>query len=309
VKAEAGPIRAMLERYVTPAVIEELAAAGPKTPVPEELDDRAQDGWEGLLAIADRAGGDWPQLTRAAATELHGNPLAREETAGELTLNAIRDLFVERKADRMSTADILRGLIERDDGPWAEWWGKDVEAGKTKSPASRLRNLLRRFDVVPQQLWIDGANVRGYLWEDLQDAFSRYLDPQRGSPDGPPTLHVTSKSPGTLEPAPSAGGTAISGSLGPAAEKSPNPSPDPDPSVLATLDTQREGGEVPGGAIVTPFMPVVPSPGGPRADKPKVQYRPYRCARCEWEGTDAGAIHTRSAVVCPRCGAELDGLP
>jgi hypothetical protein len=261
VRAGAGLIRSILERYVTPAVIEELAAAGPKTPIPGELDDRAQDGWEGLLAIADRAGGDWPQRARAAAIELHGNALAREETAGELTLNAIRDLFVERKADRMSTADILRGLIERDDGPWAEWWGKDVEAGKTKGPASRLRNLLRRFDVAPQQLWIDGAKVRGYLWEDLQDAFSRYLDLQEGSPDSPLPLHVTSKTVGTVDPAPDAGKTAISGTVGLPFEKSSNPAPDAGSTVLPSLEAQREGGEAPGGVTVT-LLASPPEPAG-----------------------------------------------
>jgi hypothetical protein len=34
--------------------------------VPDALDNRAQEGWEPLLAIADLAGGDWPHRARAA---------------------------------------------------------------------------------------------------------------------------------------------------------------------------------------------------------------------------------------------------
>jgi hypothetical protein len=38
--------------------------------LPDELDDRAQDVWEPLLAIADLADGEWPERARAAALAL-----------------------------------------------------------------------------------------------------------------------------------------------------------------------------------------------------------------------------------------------
>jgi Protein of unknown function (DUF3631) len=50
--------------------IEELRRARPE--LPDELDDRAQDIWEPLLAIADLAGGDWP--TRLVARVARENP-------------------------------------------------------------------------------------------------------------------------------------------------------------------------------------------------------------------------------------------
>jgi len=67
----------------------ELAEAEPATPV--ELNDRAADAWEPLLAIADVAGGDWPQRARAAAIALSGK---EEETVSLDTelLSDIRDL-------------------------------------------------------------------------------------------------------------------------------------------------------------------------------------------------------------------------
>jgi hypothetical protein len=49
------PIREALEGYLSP-LIDRLAHARPD--IPHQLGDRAQDGWEPLLAIADAAGGE-----------------------------------------------------------------------------------------------------------------------------------------------------------------------------------------------------------------------------------------------------------
>src|SRR5438552_11544176 len=46
----------------------EIASAEPK--IPQGLTNRAADIWEPLLALADLAGGRWPELARAAATGL-----------------------------------------------------------------------------------------------------------------------------------------------------------------------------------------------------------------------------------------------
>src|SRR5881394_2580059 len=47
---------------------EAIAQARPSTP--PGWNDRAADIWEPLLAIADLAGGEWPQLARDAAQQL-----------------------------------------------------------------------------------------------------------------------------------------------------------------------------------------------------------------------------------------------
>src|SRR5262249_16894181 len=44
----------------------------PDPQVPEALNDRAADNWRPLLAIADLAGGEWPQLARQACLTLSG---------------------------------------------------------------------------------------------------------------------------------------------------------------------------------------------------------------------------------------------
>jgi hypothetical protein len=126
----AAPIRAALARWAKDAA-SKLRDARPD--IPEELDGRQADAWEGLLAIADAAGGDWPALARAAALELHGKAQnAQAEAVGLATLRAVCDVFQQRgNAKHVLTADLLNALVDRDDGPWAEWWGQAVEARKT----------------------------------------------------------------------------------------------------------------------------------------------------------------------------------
>ena len=50
--------------------IKTLTAA--QSEIPDSLNDRAADNWEPLLAIADLAGGDWPEAARRAARALSG---------------------------------------------------------------------------------------------------------------------------------------------------------------------------------------------------------------------------------------------
>jgi hypothetical protein len=61
---EAAPLREALAAAVAPTV-DRLRDANPE--LPPELSDRQADVWEPLLAIADCAGGNWPQDARHAA--------------------------------------------------------------------------------------------------------------------------------------------------------------------------------------------------------------------------------------------------
>lgn len=140
--------------------------------LPEELSDRQWDLWEPLFAIADLA--DYGADARTAAVALHAGAYS-EASAGLLALEHVREIF--NGHDRMATADLLRALVTRDDGPWARWWAHDVDADHIKSPASKLARLLRPFDVEPKQLKIDGRNERGYEAAAFETAWERYLVP------------------------------------------------------------------------------------------------------------------------------------
>ena len=149
--------------------------------MPEKLSDRAADNWRPLIAIAELAGGRWPELARRAAVELSATSDDESESAGIQLLSDLRDLFRERKAERIATKEILKYLTGLEERRWKEWKGKGLQA-------QGLRSLLRPFEIKSSR-WKtqNGQDVRGYLVADFNDAFGRYLAAEAGAnPPHPP---------------------------------------------------------------------------------------------------------------------------
>jgi hypothetical protein len=188
-----APLRDRLVAWVA-VVGDELRGAKPE--MPSSLSDRQADIWRPLLALADAAGDPWPKWARAAAVELHGHDPAADPSVGVLLLRHIREVFDAAKAPALHTAVLLRSLVDRDDGPWAEWWGADVAAGHTKGPGNRLASILKPYEVAPDQVWAHGGNGRGYKREWFDDAWKRHLP---NVPDKPARPNVP-EDVRTLEP-------------------------------------------------------------------------------------------------------------
>lgn len=202
--AQEGAALAQVLGEATADAIETLRDSRPA--VPKGLNDRAGECWEPLFAIADFAGGNWPQRARAAAVALQGDDTS-EGTLGETLLAAIYGVFDERGADRLSTADLLRGLVDRDDGPWPEWWGSKVAAGEYKGPGHRLARLLKPFGISRRKLRIGEAISWGYDRVDFSDAFGRYVllppspeAPKKGTREQPAPTAAAIDAPCTLVP-------------------------------------------------------------------------------------------------------------
>jgi hypothetical protein len=156
-------IRDALADWLEPQ-IEHLAALRPE--LPDELDDRAQDVWEPLFAIADLAGDEWPQRAWRAALALSTGD-ERDDDSNTATL--IRDVvgvFESRGTERLKTADLLEGLHAVPDSPWAEWYGKPLTS-------TGLSKLLKAYRIKTLPVWVDGVTVRGYKLEQFADAASR----------------------------------------------------------------------------------------------------------------------------------------
>lgn len=143
-------------------------------PLPDELSDRQQDVWEPLLAIADRASPEWAMRARAAAVELHSMN-DDEPTIGVLLLAHVRDAL--DGAGHITTADLLAALVDREDGPWAEWWGPGVEDGKTRGPAARVGRLLRPYGIKSKKIRTGDKTLQGFERTAFEDVFRRYLPP------------------------------------------------------------------------------------------------------------------------------------
>lgn len=142
-----------------------------RTARPAEVDglnDRANDCWEPLLAVAESAGGDWPKRARYAAIALHG---LEEETpsVGAELLASIRDAFDNKRADRLPTAELLEALADDEEAPWAAW-----NRGKPMTP-HQLSKRLSEFGIKPTTFRIGLKTPKGYKREQFGEAFKRYL--------------------------------------------------------------------------------------------------------------------------------------
>lgn len=135
--------------------------------IPAALQNRNADNWEPLLSIADLAGGDWPRIARHAALTLSGiedAPSLDQELLGD-----IREVFETRKADKLSSADLLAALIGDEEKSWATY-----NRGRPMSP-KQLSNRLKGYGIKPAVIRIGLATPRGYRLADFDDAFARYL--------------------------------------------------------------------------------------------------------------------------------------
>ena len=134
--------------------------------MPTGIEDRNADVWEALLAVADLAGGHWPETARCCAVALVADSMAGTPSLGVLLLRDLRKVFAGR--DKLSTEDILTGLHAMDDSPWGDLRGKPVDA-------RWLSRQLRKYEVKPKVIRTDSGTPRGYDAADLADPWSRYV--------------------------------------------------------------------------------------------------------------------------------------
>lgn len=143
-----------------------LELATPIMPV----EDRAADTWEPLIAIADLAGGHWPDDARTAALLLTA---ARDDTTTQSAptrlLTDIRTVWGD--ADALPTGVLLDRLKLDPESPWSTW-------AHTGLSAHRLGAMLREFDITSRPLRFAEGQARGYARADFTDAWTRYCPPQ-----------------------------------------------------------------------------------------------------------------------------------
>jgi hypothetical protein len=163
---------ALRDRLATWAdtVRDQIAEAWPE--MPEGVSDRPADVWEPLLAVADAAGGEWPERARNACVELVAAAAAGDKASlGIRLLTDLREVFAG--ADRMPTVQIIATLNAMDEAPWADLDGKPLDS-------RRLARFLGEY-VTGDNQPIKARNMRtgegvtkGYYAADLHDAWRRY---------------------------------------------------------------------------------------------------------------------------------------
>jgi hypothetical protein len=153
-------------RVATSGIEDELSVSLPH--LPDELNDREQDTWELLFAIADLAGGVWPHRARDSAKSLSVDAFDNTETLGQLLLADIREVWVDGDQGVQSSV-LLERLHGVEESPWGDWYGNPIKA-------RFLAEKLKPYGVRSKQVKLDGKNLRGYRWNDLAPVFARYLD-------------------------------------------------------------------------------------------------------------------------------------
>lgn len=144
--------------------------------MPEGVEDRDADVWEALLAVADMAGGHWPERARASAVTLVSASKDRAPTLGVLLLRDLRKVFGREgelfsAAEKLPTDQILDRLNALDESPWSS-----IRRGDPLD-ARGLARRMEKYGIKPAQYRDGELKLRGYSAAQLDDAWGRYLPP------------------------------------------------------------------------------------------------------------------------------------
>jgi Protein of unknown function (DUF3631) len=163
--AEGEVLQDRLAAWAAP-LIDELKKARPE--MPAGVEDRAADCWEPLLAVADAAGGHWPDIARAAAVALVASARDANPSMGILLLEHCRAVFGD--ADRVPSDQLLLRLHDLPESPWRNVKGKPLDD-------RGLAYRLKKYEIKPKVIRFGPTTARGYLRADFEEVWPRYLPP------------------------------------------------------------------------------------------------------------------------------------
>ena len=129
--------------------------------------NRTNDNWRALFAIAHCLGDKAFEDAVSAAVKLSANQARRRCTAEEL-LRDIKLIFESINGNWITTANLVAKLCEDAESPWATY-----NRGSQITPR-QLSDLLRPFKINSIDLRLGSQNLKGYRLEHFADAFSRY---------------------------------------------------------------------------------------------------------------------------------------
>lgn len=146
--------------------------------LPPSLNDRAQDNWEPLLAIAIVAGSEWLEIATKTALKISGSESDAQSIGVEL-LADIQEVFEEKMVDRISTAELIKALCEDEEKPWATY-----NRGMPIKPR-QLAGRLKGHGISSKTIRLGSAETpKGYDKKQFDEAFSRYIP-------SPPSVSAT----------------------------------------------------------------------------------------------------------------------
>lgn len=179
-KRDAQPIQKALAAWIA-SVADEIGDAVPE--LPDGVVDRAAEIWEPLIAIADAAGGEWPNRARKACAHFVLKT-SQPTTNGVRLLADLRTIYDRHNTDRLATKALLADLTELEEAPWGDMDGRGKQLD-----GRRLASELARYGIAPVPFKDDtSTTVKGYVTYatnetksqkaqvGLSDAWDRYLN-------------------------------------------------------------------------------------------------------------------------------------
>jgi hypothetical protein len=146
---------------------QQVRAARPA--LPDQLSDRDQDNWDGLLAVASCAGTEWLARATAAALKLSGAGEKTQSTGNEL-LADIQHVFESKKLEKISTVDLIAALCEDEEGAWATY-----NRGKPFNPR-QVKRRLEAYGISSKTIRLGSyETAKGFELKQFADSFERYL--------------------------------------------------------------------------------------------------------------------------------------
>jgi hypothetical protein len=182
-------IAARLDRWLGKHLAQ-LERAEPPMP----LEDRAADTWEPLIAVADLAGGSWPDLARHAAVTLTDDHDQAASVSDRIRLLIdCRTAFGD--ADALPTTTLITRLRSDLEAPWSDH-------GPAGITPMRLSAMLRDYDIRSANIRFGEpiGQVKGYYRADFADAWARYCPVTQGEPSQSSQPSPPSSPPGRPEP-------------------------------------------------------------------------------------------------------------
>lgn len=160
-----------LRRKLARWALDNMDALRRSQPVmPDVGNDRAQDNWHSMIAIAELLGGDWPKLAITAMRTLEGAK-PDDEDIGAMLLTDIQEIFSGWKHDNIFSQDLVDALVDLESRPWCEW-----RRGQPMTKNS-LSKLLKPYRIISGTVRVGPTTQKGYRVSAFADVFARYLSP------------------------------------------------------------------------------------------------------------------------------------
>jgi hypothetical protein len=137
----------------------------PEVELPAELDNRAEDAWRLLLAIAGQIGEVWAARAHDVAVVVSRLRGQNDQSQGTMLLRDIKQVFIDQKRNWLESKTICSKLAEREDRHWGDMTGVSITPRK-------LAELLKPCKIYPHP--DTTGKKRCYPIDAFADAWERY---------------------------------------------------------------------------------------------------------------------------------------